>query len=443
MIDPSLDAKPSFPATVVGALMGGLAACAFVIAVTTAIKELLAQVMRRSDLVLLVAPFVGIVGAVLILNRLAHGQAVQTVTAEGEVPKRFGDWLRFPASAVRADLTADLVRTSGRDETFPWKLAPVRALAIISTVGMGAPMGTESPAAHLGAAAGAALGSVRESWRKLGRPAAVSGAAAGIAVLMGLPLVGLAFVLELGRRNESRIGVHRVVAAAVGAVIGWACNQAFGLSFIRLIVPEIAPHDLPQALATVCLVGAVTGALSSLTGSLIYRARGWVADPKVKLAAGAALLLVCILALRQIAAPAAAIGPGAAAVSWAELAKTSGWTLLAIAGIRAVATVAAVTAGGCGGLFVPLLAIGDLCGRALAPGLGASADLAASAGSAGAISGGYRLPVTAAAMVLTIGGPGSARITCVATVVVAAGAGVAVAYGLDRFSLRGKQPAIV
>ena len=36
-------------------------------------------------------------------------------------------------------------------------------LAIVSTVGLGAPMGTESPAAHLGVAAGACLGDRRRS----------------------------------------------------------------------------------------------------------------------------------------------------------------------------------------------------------------------------------------------------------------------------------------
>ena len=64
-------------------------------------------------------------------------------------------------------------------------------------------MGTESPAAHLGVAAGAWLGDRGRWWRRLIRPAAVGGGAAGVAALMGIPLVGTAFMLELGRRRTS------------------------------------------------------------------------------------------------------------------------------------------------------------------------------------------------------------------------------------------------
>jgi H+/Cl- antiporter ClcA len=119
-------------------------------------------------------------------------------------------------------------------------------------------------------------------------------------------------------------------------------------------------------------------------------------------------------------------------VIWAEGAGASGWTLLLVAVLRAGATTAAVAAGGCGGVFVPFLAIGDVAGRAVAPGLGVAPDLAGAAGAAGGIAGGYRLPVTAIAMVFGVGGPFSATATCVATVAVAAGAGLAVAWGLDR-----------
>lgn len=422
--------------SVLGGLLGGVLAAVFVVAVTTLIKELLAWVIRQDDWVMLVAPFVGIITAVAVLQLVAQGRAAQTVTDDVAPPRRFTAWLRFPANAVRADLTSDVVRYAGREEDFPWRLAPIRAVAIISTVGLGAPMGTESPAAHLGLAAGAAVGSAKGWWRRLARPAAVGGGAAGVAVLMGLPLVGLAFMLELGRRNGASIGLPRVLAATCGALVGAAVNDVLGLDLIRLIVPVIPPRDLVQALATAALVGALSGALCSATGAAIYRARSWSADPLTKLLAGGAVLLGCIMAIRALAAPEAAVGPGAGAVSWAEGATASAWTLLAVAGLRALATTAAVGAGGCGGLFVPFLAIGDVCGRALAPGLGATGELAAAAGSAGAIAGGYRLPLTAVALVITVGGPASSRLTCIAAIAFAAAAGVLVAYLLDRIPAR-------
>lgn len=421
---------------VIGGLLGGALAVAFVVPVTTVIKELLAWVLGQGDWVMLVAPFTGLVLAVLILQRVAQGRAAQQVTGDEAPPRRFTEWLRFPANAVRADLTSDVVRYAGREEQFPWRLAPIRAVAIVSTVGLGAPMGTESPAAHLGVAAGAAVGSAHGWWRRLARPAGVGGGAAGVAVLMGLPLVGLAFMLELGRRNGAPVSLPRVLAATCGALVGAAVNDVLGLDLIRLVVPTIPPRDLLQALSTAALVGALSGAVCSATGAAIYRARSWSADPLPKLLAGGAVLLGCVMAIRVLASPEAAVGPGASAVTWAEGASASAWTLLAVAGLRALATTAAVGAGGCGGLFVPFLAIGDVCGRALAPGLGATGELAAAAGSAGAIAGGYRLPLTAVALAITVGGPTSSRLTCVAAIAFAAASGVLVAYLLDRFSAR-------
>lgn len=51
------------------------------------------------------------------------------------------------------------------------------------------------------------------------------------------------------------------------------------------------------------------------------------------------------------------------------------------------------------------------------------------------MAGGYRLPLTAVAMVLTVGGPLSARLTCAATVLCAVGAAIPVSYLLDRYVL--------
>lgn len=415
-----------------GGVIGGVLATAFVVAVTSLIKEILEWVTTADTAMMVTAPFVGIIGAVAILHFIAHGAAAIRVDDDSAPPKRFSAWLRFPANAVRADLTADVVRSAGCEERFPSRLMPVRALAILTTVGLGAPMGTESPAAHMGVATGAAIRVGGPWWARLARPAGLAGGAAGIAALMGLPLVGVAFMLELGRRNEARLTPARILAASTGALVGWGVNRWLDLNLIRLIVPEVAPHDLAEALAVACLVGALSGALCSVTGTLIYRVRAWQAGTTTKLLIGGVALAACFAAISSLASPSAAVGPGAGAVTWAEGAHASGWTLLLVAALRAAATTAAVAAGGCGGLFVPFLAVGDLCGRALAPGLGTSADLAAASGSAGAIAGGYRLPITAIAMVIAIGGPASARLTCLLAVAVAAGAGVLAAYALDR-----------
>ena len=418
-----------------GGIIGAVLGTGFVVLVTSLIKAVLDWVIRQENWVTLIAPFVGIGLSAVLLYTFAQGRARLSLAEEAAAPRGFRAWLRAPSNALRADLTGDVVRAAGREEQFPWRLAPLRAMAIISTVGSGAPMGTESPAAHLGVAAGASLGGARGWVRRLVRPAAISGGAAGVAALMGLPLVGLVFMLELGRRNQAALSTVRIIPAACGALIGWAVNAGFGLEFIRLVVPSIGPQGIWQALGVAAIVGVVSGALSSVMGTAIYHARRWSSRPLLKVLLGGLALLGCILLIRALAGQQAAIGPGAGAVSWAETAEASIWVLLAVAVLRAIATTSAVAAGGTGGLFVPLLAIGDLIGRAFAPLLGTTSALAASAGAAGAIAGGYRLPFTAIVMVLTLGGPETARLTCVATVAVAAMAGIVAGYALDRLGM--------
>lgn len=389
---------------------------------------------------LVAAPLAGIAIAVALLHRIGRGEAVQHLDdAPAARRVRLHPWRSFPLDLARADLTADVVATAGQEERFPWRLAPLRAVAILSTVGMGAPMGTEAPAAHLGVAAGAALGS-RPAAARVARSASLGGGAAAVAALMGLPLVGTVFMLELGRRRRAPITVERVVAAFGGGVVGWLINTWFGLDLIRLAVPRLAPEDVGQALWTALLVGGCSGAVAALTGIAVYAVRGWEPKPLVKLAVGGTALAAAIVALLWIADPSAAVGPGAGAVTWADGAGASAATLLLVAGLRAAATTAAVTAGGCGGVFVPFLAIGDLTGRAFVPLVGASPDLAGAAGAAGGVAGGYRLPLTAVAMVMGVGGPFSARATCLATIGVAATAGLAVAWGLDRLTRRRSGP---
>lgn len=418
----------------VGGLTGGAIGAPFAAGVTAVIKALLALVSGKGEWVLIVAPVVGIAASVGILQFIGRGDAVQELDDAPAAPRvRFQPWRLFPLDLARADLTADVVATAGREERFPWRLAPIRALAIVTSVGMGAPLGTEAPAAHLGVAAGAALGS-RKWAQPLARSAGLGGGAAAIAALMGLPLVGMVFMMELGRRRSVPITLERVLAATAGASVGWLVNVTFSLDFIQLAVPHGAPRGILDILILASIIGVSAGGIAAATGIAIYAARAWSPSPLVKLLVGATALALVIISLLLIATPSAAVGPGGGAVVWADAKDASGWTMIMVALLRAAATTAAIAAGGCGGVFVPFLAIGDVTGRAFVPLVGGSPDLAGAAGAAGGIAGGYRLPITAIAMVIGVGGPISATLTCLATVGVAAMAGIGVAVLLDRFT---------
>ena len=413
-----------------GAVLGGLLGGFVVVGMTLLLKNGMELVARQPTWVLIVVPLCGLALAALVLNGIGR----RSVSGGG----RSSAWRTFPPGAVPGDITTDVVETAGEEERFPWRLAPIRSIAVVATVGFGGAMGTESPAAYFGVAAGAWLGDRGRRWRRLLRPAALAGGAAGVAALMGLPLVGSAYILELGRRQNGPLTIERVVAALIGGVIGWGIDVCFGLSLIRLVVPHEPPHGFPQGVVTALFIGALAGTITGLTGAAVYRAKKWHASPGVRFALGALAAGLAAVALAFIAAPSAASGPGGGAILWAENSSALPLTLLAVAVLRAVATTAATAAGGCGGIFVPFLAVGDLAGRVFAPGLGIGQDLAGASGAAAGIAGGYRLPFTAVAMVLGVGGPPLATLTCLATIGVAFLAATGVGSILDRLALRAR-----
>jgi CIC family chloride channel protein len=228
------------------------------------------------------------------------------------------------------------------------------------------------------------------------------GGAASVSALIGIPLVGSLFMLELAGRRRIPLTAPRAAAMLSGGCAGWGVNALLHLELIRLVVPRVAPADFLAAAAATLCIGVAAGALTALTGEAIYGTRGWRGQPLSRLLLGGGLLLGLAL-------------------------------------LRAASTSAAVLAGACGGVFVPFLAIGDLMGRVFAEPFGLSADLAGAAGAAAGIAGGYRLPLTAVAMVLGVGGPQGGQLTCLATVIVAALAGLVtarLALALSR-ALRG------
>jgi chloride channel protein, CIC family len=422
---PASAVRSAWPSTIatpaLGGFLGGSFAAALVIGFTEILKGMLAVVSRQHILVLILVPIIGLALSVLVL----YGFGMSSESPSFERRGWASAWRTFAPRASRPDLTGDMVGFAGEEEHFPWRLAPIRMLAMMATVGLGAAMGTEAPAAYLGVAMGAALG--ERWWRPLLRPAAVGGGAAGVAALMGIPLLGTAYILELGRRHHAPLNVERVTAALVGGFVGWLWHIALGVNLLRLVVPQEPPHNFYQAMVTALVIGALSGTITAISGAAIYRAKTFTVHPIVRLTIGGLALGAAAVMLAMIAAPSAAVGPGSGAITWVENTPASALTIFAVDILRAIATTSAAAAGGCGGLFVPFLAIGDLAGRVFAPSLRVPGDLAGAAGAAGGISGGYHLPFTAVALVLGQGGPRLAMLTCFATVVVAGSTGALVA----------------
>ncbi len=410
-----------------GGLVGGVVGGLLVVVVMSTLKSMLEFVSAQATWQIVVMPLVGLTLASLLLN----GVARRVVARAGDGRPR-SSWRTWPPGAIPADITGDVQTTAGREERLPWRLAPIRLAAIFATVGSGAAMGTEAPAAYLATAAGACVCDRGVRWRQMLRPAALGGGAAGVAALMAIPLVGTAYVLEIGKRNGAPYSLERVLAALIGGVVGWMINVALNLDLIRLVVPKVPPYTVREAVVTAICIGILSGAITALAAAAIYRAKDWRASPRVRLWVGGLASTAAAIALVYVAGPSAAIGPGGGSIVWAESVNALPLTLLTVALLRAAITTAAVAAGGCGGIFVPFLATGDIGGRVFAPILGIGNDLAGAAGAAAGIAGGYHLPLTAIAMVLGVGGSRLSTLTCLATVLVAWLVGMGVAHAVDR-----------
>src|SRR5215471_13746895 len=250
MRDGTASAGLPLPSTIavsmLGAVVGGAIAALLVIGFTAVLKAVLAVVSRQNNWAIILVPLIGLALSVLVLYGFGWSEGQSS-----ERPRWAAKWRTFPPAAARSHLTDDVVSSAGVEERFPWHLTPIRLLAILFTVGLGGPMGTEAPAAYLGVATGAALSA---RWRRLLRPAAVGGGAAGIAVLMGIPLVGTAYILELERRHKAPLNVERITAALVGGFVRWLLKTYLHVNLIRLVVPREPPHSFYHAVMTALLV---------------------------------------------------------------------------------------------------------------------------------------------------------------------------------------------
>src|SRR5215475_11114894 len=213
---PEAGSRSSIAIYALGGLVGGLAGGAFVVVVTLALKAMMDFASNQVTWVLIVVPLIGLALTVVVLHVFGQSEAAQSHGQGVTRERRAKIWRTFPRGAIQADITGDVVDSAGQEERFPWRLTPIHTLAIFATVGLGAGMGTEAPAAYFGVAAGAFLGDCGRSWRRLLRPAALGGGAAVVAALMGIPLVGTEYMLELECRHKTPLTAERVTAALIG-----------------------------------------------------------------------------------------------------------------------------------------------------------------------------------------------------------------------------------
>ena len=285
--------------------------------------------------------------------------------------------------------------------------APGRLVASVTTGASGVPMGLEGPAVYAGSAAATVV-------RRWLRPFAsvdmhallVAGAAAGVATVFKAPLTGVIFALEAPHHNTFERSA--VVPALVGSTVGYLT-----LIVVKGTDPMFPVDDLDITVGYVfgaAVLGVICGACARGFAHLVHRAEHYATrEPTLVrgLIAGAVLVGMFLLG-RALTDENVAITAGFNATKWALDPQNSIPLLLAVLGIRVVATAVAVGGGMVGGLFVPLLAMGGIVGAIVADvGSVEETGLYVLIGAAAFLGAGYGTPIAALAFVAeTTGLPG-------------------------------------
>ena len=303
--------------------------------------------------------------------------------------------LRGRTSSATSD---DYVRAFHTGADLPSRELVPKLLAALTTLGSGGALGAEGPSVYAGASIGQRLGVRLTS--VLGprghRALTSAGAAAGVAAIFQAPATGVLFALETPfQRDVARRALIPSLIAAATSYLTFV--SIFGVhSYLPVPRGEVRLRD--EVFGAI-LLGLCAGITARGLARLWAESKG-LADrypPAARLVAGAAVSGLAFVAARALTGTSFTLGPGVEMVAELAVDPTVGlWAIAAAFALRALATSAALGAGGVGGVFIPLVVQGLLLGR-LVESLfdGAAPGLYPVIGLAAVLGAGYRTPLAA------------------------------------------------
>lgn len=317
-----------------------------------------------------------IAGIVSILFRLAveHAQASYLTGPPGSfetlaAPTRFwlplagglliGLMLQWSRSEWRTvGVVHIMVRLQYHQGRIPFANAVVQFFGGLLALVSGHSVGREGPGVHLGVAASnlpaQGLGLPNNSLRVI----AASGTAAAIAASFNTPLAGVAFAMEVLMFEYTVAAFAPVLLAAVSATV--LSQLVFG-NDLAFSVPALALGSLNE-LPFVLLMGILIGLISALFIRLL-RVTSTVSEPlPLWLRGGLAGLLIGAIGFFVPEV----MGIGYDTVNRIITGETVLWLMLAIIGLKLLASTAAVGLGIPGGLIGPALVVGAATGGSFA-----------------------------------------------------------------------------
>jgi CIC family chloride channel protein len=281
------------------------------------------------------------------------------------------------------------------------RVAVIKSIASALCIGSGGSVGREGPIVQIGSAVGSTIGQILRLSEENIRLLVAAGAAGGISATFNAPIAGVFFALEVILR---RFNLRNFSVVVLSSVVADALAHTFLGDDPAFAIP---PHALESNLEFPLY--ALLGLFAALAGlafiTVLYRTEDIFDSlhlPEwVKPAIGGIGVGVLGLWFVDLFGVGYGSGPSANAMPSALTGDRGLEVLIALAGLKILATSLTIGSGGSGGVFAPSLFIGAMLGAAygnvahnLFPDVTASSGAYALVGMAAVFAAAARAPIT-------------------------------------------------
>lgn len=314
-----------------------------------------------------------------------------------------------------------------------------KLLASVTTIGFGGSVALEGPSIYTGAGIGSWL------WTKIGghhvtrsdrQLMLISGAAAGLAAVFRAPLTGLIFALEMPFRDD--LAHEALLPSLISSVVAYSTLVAIlGAEPLFPFDRTIQFHDVDLIWAA--LLGLICGLVAMAFSSTFRRFRDFmirlpIPHPLKLLFGGLGVVLCGLGFVTAFGSNLLPLGPDYEVVRTLLADHYPSTIVLSFFFTKAAASLLTLGSGGLGGMFIPLLLLGESLGRVFGQSVvHAQVDLYCAIGMAAFIAGGYKTPLAAVVFVAeTTGTPAFLIPTLIGSAVAYAVSGEASIIGSQR-----------
>lgn len=238
------------------------------------------------------------------------------------------------------------------------RVAAIKAIASGISIGSGGSVGREGPIVQIGSALGSSIGQAAGLGPEQLKGMVAAGAAAAIGATFNAPIAGVMFAVEVILTSFAARSLSLVVISAVTAT---AASQWFlgREPAFRLLQPFTLVSE--REFLLYLILGILLGGLATLYIRSVYwfehSFARWKTTPSRKaIAGGLAVGALGFFGSDHI------FGIGHEGVELALLGELAIWFMLALIGLKMLATSITLGAGGSGGVFAPALFIGAMAG---------------------------------------------------------------------------------